>query len=53
MKPQSWLRRNWMWAAGGALLGVHLFTWLLQTSMKRAVRSETALKNKTTDQNQS
>ena len=48
MKPQSWLRRNWMWAAGGAFFGVHLVTWLLQKSMKNAVRSETALKNKST-----
>ncbi|CAF92882.1 unnamed protein product [Tetraodon nigroviridis] len=21
MKPQSWLRRNWLWAAGGAFSG--------------------------------
>lgn len=46
MKPQSWLRRNWLWAAGGAFLTVHVVTWLMQKAMKNAVRSEAALKQK-------
>lgn len=44
MKPQSWLRRNWLWAAGGAFLTLHLSTWLVQRAAKSLVRSETALK---------
>lgn len=44
MKPQSWLRRNWLWAAGGAFVTIHLATWLMQRAMKSAVRSEAALK---------
>ncbi|XP_071753071.1 uncharacterized protein LOC139909817 [Centroberyx gerrardi] len=46
MKAQSWLRRNWLWVAGGAFLGVHLATWVLQRAMRSAVRSEVALKEK-------
>ncbi|XP_069577748.1 uncharacterized protein [Brachyistius frenatus] len=44
MKPRSWLRRNWLWAAGGIFVGVHLSTWLLQRAMRSSVRSEVALK---------
>lgn len=44
MKPQSRLRRNWLWAAGGAFVTIHLATWLMQRAMKSAVRSEAALK---------
>lgn len=44
MKPQSWLRRNWLWAAGGAFLTLHLSTWLVQRAAKSLARSETALK---------
>lgn len=44
MKPQSWLRRNWLWAAGGAFVTIHLSTWLLQRSMKSVAHSEAALK---------
>lgn len=43
MKPQSWLRRNWLWAAGGAFLTLHLSTWLMQRAAKSLARSETAL----------
>lgn len=49
MKPQSWLRRNWLWAAGGAFVTIHLATWLMQKAMKSAARSETALKHKAAD----
>ncbi|XP_068582906.1 uncharacterized protein [Cebidichthys violaceus] len=42
MKPHSWLRRNWLWAAGGAFVSVHLATWLMQSAMRSAVRSEAA-----------
>uniref|UniRef100_A0A3Q3QFB8 Uncharacterized protein n=1 Tax=Monopterus albus TaxID=43700 RepID=A0A3Q3QFB8_MONAL len=51
MKPQSWLRRNWLWAAGGAFLTIHLATWLMQRAMKNAVRSEAGLKQKAADKN--
>uniref|UniRef100_A0A4W6FWN9 Uncharacterized protein n=1 Tax=Lates calcarifer TaxID=8187 RepID=A0A4W6FWN9_LATCA len=47
MKSQSWLRRNWLWAAGGAFLTIHLATWVMQRAMKSAVRSEVALRQKT------
>ncbi|XP_071359269.1 uncharacterized protein [Trachinotus anak] len=50
MKPQSWLRRNWLWAAGGAFVTIHLVTWLMQKAMKSAVRSEVALKQKADDE---
>lgn len=43
MKPQSWLRRNWLWAAGGAFLTLHLSTWLMQRAAKSLARSEAAL----------
>lgn len=46
MKPQSWLRRNWMWAAGGAFLTIHLTTWLMQRAVKSSVRSEVAIQPK-------
>lgn len=46
MKPHSWLRRNWLWAAGGAFVTVHLVTWLMQRTMRSAARSEVALKQK-------
>ncbi|KAG7236914.1 hypothetical protein INR49_000126 [Caranx melampygus] len=49
MKPQSWLRRNWLWVGGGAFLSIHLFTWLLQRTMKSAVRSEAALRQRDQD----
>uniref|UniRef100_A0A671V0V2 Uncharacterized protein n=1 Tax=Sparus aurata TaxID=8175 RepID=A0A671V0V2_SPAAU len=42
MKPQSWIRRNWLWAAGGAFLTIHLTTWLMQRAIKSSVRSEAA-----------
>uniref|UniRef100_A0A8C2XMT7 Uncharacterized protein n=1 Tax=Cyclopterus lumpus TaxID=8103 RepID=A0A8C2XMT7_CYCLU len=42
MKPRSWLRRNWLWAAGGAFLSVHAATWLMQSAVRGAVRSEAA-----------
>jgi len=42
MKNQSWMRKNWMWVAGGAFVGVHLVTLLMQRTMKSLVRSETA-----------
>lgn len=45
MKPQSWLRRNWLWAAGGAFVAIHLSTWLMQRAMKGLVQSEAALKD--------
>ncbi|RVE76618.1 hypothetical protein OJAV_G00010440 [Oryzias javanicus] len=44
MKPQSWLRRNWLLAAGGAFVTIHLSTWILQKVMKRSVRSEVSVK---------
>lgn len=50
MKPQSWLRRNWMWAAGGAFVTIHLASWLMQRAMRSAVRSEAALKQKAVDE---
>ncbi|KAK2817569.1 hypothetical protein Q5P01_025760 [Channa striata] len=46
MKPRSWLRRNWMWAAGGAFVTIHVVTWVMQRTMKSAARSEAALKQK-------
>ncbi|XP_035516027.1 protein jagged-1a-like [Morone saxatilis] len=49
MKPQSWIRRNWLWAAGGAFVSIHLGTWLMQKAMKSSVRSEAALKQKTAE----
>lgn len=49
MKTQSWLRRNWMWAAGGAFLTIHLATWLMQRAMKSVARSETALRQKASE----
>ncbi|KAJ3614275.1 hypothetical protein NHX12_017849 [Muraenolepis orangiensis] len=48
MKPHR-LRRNWLWVAGGAFLGVHLITWLLQRTMKSAVHSEMRLRAPRTD----
>lgn len=50
MKPRSWLRRNWLWAAGGAFVTIHLATWLMQRAMRSSVRSEAALKHKTTEE---
>uniref|UniRef100_A0A3Q0RW35 Transmembrane protein n=1 Tax=Amphilophus citrinellus TaxID=61819 RepID=A0A3Q0RW35_AMPCI len=49
MKPRSWLRRNWLWAAGGAFVTVHLATWIMQKTMKSTVRSEIAVKQKTVE----
>uniref|UniRef100_UPI0037E71B2B uncharacterized protein n=1 Tax=Semicossyphus pulcher TaxID=241346 RepID=UPI0037E71B2B len=49
MKPQSWLRRNWLWAAGGAFVSIHLATWLMQRAMKSSARSEAALRQKPAD----
>ncbi|XP_072239660.1 uncharacterized protein [Leuresthes tenuis] len=49
MKPQSWLRRNWLLAAGGAFVSIHLATWILQRVMKSSVRSEVVLKEKTAE----
>uniref|UniRef100_A0A4W5RKG1 Uncharacterized protein n=1 Tax=Hucho hucho TaxID=62062 RepID=A0A4W5RKG1_9TELE len=46
MKPQSWLRKNWLWVAGGSFLGIHLTTWLMQRAMRSIARSEMALKEK-------
>ncbi|TNN27614.1 hypothetical protein EYF80_062240 [Liparis tanakae] len=43
--PRSWLRRNWLWAAGGAFLSVHAATWLMQSAVKGAVRSEAATRS--------
>jgi len=50
MRSQSWLRRNWVWAAGGVFLGAHLLTWLLQRTMKNAVRSERALRDRSSQE---
>ncbi|XP_069385729.1 uncharacterized protein [Paralichthys olivaceus] len=50
MKPRSWIRRNWLWAAGGAFLAVHLATWLMQRAMRSAVRSEAALRHKAVEE---
>uniref|UniRef100_A0A3B3BQY1 Uncharacterized protein n=1 Tax=Oryzias melastigma TaxID=30732 RepID=A0A3B3BQY1_ORYME len=47
MKPQSWLRRNWLLAAGGAFVTIHLSTWVLQKAMKSSVRSEVSIKQNT------
>lgn len=49
MKPQSWLRRNWLYAAGGAFVTIHLATWLMQRAMKSSARSEAALRQKTAE----
>lgn len=49
MKPQSWLRRNWLWAAGGAFVTIHLSTWLMQRAMKNVAQSEAALKRNAAD----
>lgn len=46
MRNHSWLRKNWMWVAGGAFLGIHLGTWALQKVTKNLVRSEQQLRNK-------
>uniref|UniRef100_A0A8C5DLX9 Uncharacterized protein n=1 Tax=Gouania willdenowi TaxID=441366 RepID=A0A8C5DLX9_GOUWI len=46
MKPQSWIRRNWLWAGGGALVSIHLLTWLMQRMMKNSVRSENTRRHK-------
>uniref|UniRef100_A0A667XM95 Uncharacterized protein n=1 Tax=Myripristis murdjan TaxID=586833 RepID=A0A667XM95_9TELE len=43
MKAGSWLRRNWLWAAGGAFLGVHLATWLLQRAMRSACSNDQSI----------
>uniref|UniRef100_A0A672FJ96 Transmembrane protein n=1 Tax=Salarias fasciatus TaxID=181472 RepID=A0A672FJ96_SALFA len=50
MRSQSWIRRNWFWAAGGAFVGVHMLTWVLQKAMKHSVRSEASLKRQPEDQ---
>ncbi|KAG7316046.1 hypothetical protein KOW79_020912 [Hemibagrus wyckioides] len=44
MKNASWLRKNWMWVAGGSFLGLHLATWIMQKAMKKSVHSELQLK---------
>uniref|UniRef100_A0A669C3C5 Uncharacterized protein n=3 Tax=Pseudocrenilabrinae TaxID=318546 RepID=A0A669C3C5_ORENI len=49
MKPQSWLRRNWLWAVSGAFVTIHLATWIMQRTMKSVVRSEVAVKKKTVE----
>ncbi|XP_073717001.1 uncharacterized protein [Misgurnus anguillicaudatus] len=46
MRNQNWFRKNWMWVAAGAFLGIHLGTWALQKVTKNSVRSEQQLKNK-------
>uniref|UniRef100_A0AAY4ANX2 ATP synthase F0 subunit 8 n=1 Tax=Denticeps clupeoides TaxID=299321 RepID=A0AAY4ANX2_9TELE len=46
MKNQSWIRKNWLWVAGGSFLGIHLVTWLMQKAMKSSVRTEMQLKQK-------
>lgn len=43
MKPQNWLRRNWLWVGGGAFVTIHLSTWLMQRAMKSVAQSEAAL----------
>uniref|UniRef100_A0A3B5R032 Uncharacterized protein n=1 Tax=Xiphophorus maculatus TaxID=8083 RepID=A0A3B5R032_XIPMA len=47
MKSQSWLRKNWLWTAGGTFVLIHLSTWGLQKVTKSSVRSEVELKQKT------
>ncbi|XP_070409716.1 uncharacterized protein [Nothobranchius furzeri] len=47
MKPQSWMRRKWLWVAGGAFVTIHLTTWILQKAVKSSTRSEMELKYKT------
>ncbi|KAG1956147.1 hypothetical protein F2P79_007989 [Pimephales promelas] len=47
MRNQSWLRKNWIWVAGGAFSGIHFSTWLLQKAMKSSVRTEQQIKSKT------
>ncbi|CAB1438283.1 unnamed protein product, partial [Pleuronectes platessa] len=50
MKPRSWISRNWLWAAGGAFLTVHLATWLMQRAVRSSVRSEAALRHKAVEE---
>uniref|UniRef100_A0A3P8UDW5 Uncharacterized protein n=1 Tax=Cynoglossus semilaevis TaxID=244447 RepID=A0A3P8UDW5_CYNSE len=40
MKTQSWFRKNWLWAAGGAFVSIHIATWLLQRAARSAARTE-------------
>uniref|UniRef100_A0A3Q2QUT5 Uncharacterized protein n=1 Tax=Fundulus heteroclitus TaxID=8078 RepID=A0A3Q2QUT5_FUNHE len=47
MTSQSWLRKNWLWTAGGAFVLIHLSTWVLQRVMKNSIRSEVELRQKT------
>ncbi|KAJ0050652.1 hypothetical protein NL108_005032 [Boleophthalmus pectinirostris] len=45
MRSQSWLRRNWPWAVGGAFITVHLFTWIMNKAMKSSVQSQRTLRS--------
>uniref|UniRef100_A0A3B3V235 Uncharacterized protein n=1 Tax=Poecilia latipinna TaxID=48699 RepID=A0A3B3V235_9TELE len=49
MKSESWLRKNWLWTAGGAFVLIHLSTWVLQKATKSSVRSEVELRQKTVE----
>ncbi|KAF7645440.1 hypothetical protein LDENG_00204470, partial [Lucifuga dentata] len=46
MNSGHWLRRKWLWVAGGAFVTVHLVTWLMQSAMRSVARSEAELKRK-------
>ncbi|XP_076144515.1 uncharacterized protein LOC143127092 [Alosa pseudoharengus] len=50
MKNPSWLRRNWLWVAGGSFFGIHLATWLLQRAMKSSVKNEMQLKQRSAEE---
>ncbi|XP_076851303.1 uncharacterized protein LOC143502004 [Brachyhypopomus gauderio] len=46
MRSQTWLRKKWLWVAGGAFVGLHFVTWIMQKTMKRTVRTELELKQR-------
>ncbi|KAJ8246156.1 hypothetical protein GJAV_G00264250 [Gymnothorax javanicus] len=49
MKNPSWMRRNWLWVAGGAFVSIHFGTWVMQRAMKSSVRSQTQGKRSVED----
>ncbi|XP_072265725.1 uncharacterized protein [Pyxicephalus adspersus] len=45
MKSKSFLRRNWLWVAGSAFLGIHLATYIIQKVAKNSARETVAIKD--------
>ncbi|XP_072565597.1 uncharacterized protein [Paramormyrops kingsleyae] len=50
MKKPSWLRKNWLWVAGAAFVGIHFGTWLMQQAMKSSARSEKVIQKRSLDE---